>query len=109
MTCVYTAEHLLFQNKLNKKRSVDEGGFERIMPRCGWCDADKSLSDLFGAEEAIHLAQKLPLRYLTPAYDVVAMICADAALEAGTGIDGGIGLALEDADDTMGLALLTKE
>merc|ERR1719291_390575 len=90
------------------KVGVDEGGFEEMQPRCGYVDADKSLADIFGSEDAIALVQKLPLRYLTPAYDVVAMICADAALEEGTGLDGGLGLKLEKADDTMGEGLLSE-
>eukprot|EP00929_Paragymnodinium_shiwhaense_P006962 TRINITY_DN110917_c0_g1_i1.p1 TRINITY_DN110917_c0_g1~~TRINITY_DN110917_c0_g1_i1.p1 ORF type:complete len:1359 (-),score=274.04 TRINITY_DN110917_c0_g1_i1:169-4245(-) len=108
MACVLTTNVLLFQNKQNMKIGTDEGGFEVLKPRCGYADPLNSLADVFGAEDAINLVQKLPLRYLTPAYDVVAMICADAALEEGTGVDGGLGLLMEPADDTMGLGLLSK-
>jgi len=108
MACVLTTNVLLFNNKLNMKLGTDEGGFEVMKPRCGYADPLNSLADVFGAEDAINLVQKLPLRYLTPAYDVVAMICADAALEEGTGVDGGLGLQMENADDTMGLGLLSK-
>jgi hypothetical protein len=107
--CVHASYVLLFNNNKNMKVGSDEGGFEVMKPRCGYVDPLKSLAEVFGSEEAITLVQTLPLRYLTPAYDVVAMICADAALEEGTGLDGDLGLQLVDADETMGLGLLSEE
>eukprot|EP00927_Polykrikos_kofoidii_P053515 TRINITY_DN48127_c0_g1_i1.p1 TRINITY_DN48127_c0_g1~~TRINITY_DN48127_c0_g1_i1.p1 ORF type:complete len:1349 (-),score=231.37 TRINITY_DN48127_c0_g1_i1:29-4075(-) len=108
-TCLITTEMLLFQNKDNQRIGVDDGGFEKMQVRCGYRDPLTDLSDIFGSNDAIQLVQALPLRRLTPAYDVVGMICADSALDEGTGLDGGMGLMLEPADSTMGLALLSKE
>eukprot|EP00929_Paragymnodinium_shiwhaense_P080548 TRINITY_DN42019_c0_g1_i1.p1 TRINITY_DN42019_c0_g1~~TRINITY_DN42019_c0_g1_i1.p1 ORF type:complete len:1132 (-),score=273.91 TRINITY_DN42019_c0_g1_i1:347-3742(-) len=107
--CVHTTYQLLFNKKENVKVGVDDAGFENLVPRCGYTDPAVSLKDTFGADDAIQLVQQLPLRRLTPAYDVVAMICADSALEEGTELDGDIGLLLDTADDSMGMGLLSKE
>jgi len=106
--CIVTTFAVLFDNKLNRKLGVDEGGFEKQQPRCGYRDPENNLNDIFGSEDAISLLQGLSLRRLTPAYDVVAMICADSALEENTGLDGGLGLKVDHADATMGLNLLTE-
>jgi hypothetical protein len=109
LICVLTTEMLLFRHKKNVKVTTDDAGFEKTVKRCGYVNPDNSLSDIFGAEDAVALVQDLPLRKLTPIYDVTAMICADSALEEGTSVDGGLGLVLEDADESMGLGLLTPE
>lgn len=107
--CVLTTDSLLFQHKQNVRLGADESGFERTEPRCGYVDPMHSLADIFGPEDAIQLLQDLPLRRLTPAYDVVGMICADSALEEGTDIDGTLGLKIGPADEAMGSRLLTPE
>lgn len=109
LLCVLIVDALLWKNKKNVKVGLDNGGFEKVQPRCGYVDPDNSLADLFGAEDAINLLKVLPLRWLTPAYDVVAMVCADCALEDCTDVDGGLDLLLENADDTMGLGMLSQE
>lgn len=106
--CVLCTDTLIFSRPENKKLTVDEAGFEKVVPCCGYTNPDTSLGELFGTEEAIGILKTLPLRRLTPAYDVVGMICADQALEDDTGVDGGLGLKIADADDTMGLGMLTE-
>lgn len=107
MICVLTSEALLLQSSRNLRVGVDDAGFETLRPRCGYLDPLKSLSDLFGADDAIALLRSLPLRRLTPAYDVVGMIFADLSLEPGTDLDGGLGLLLAEASPSYGSALLS--
>lgn len=109
MLCVVTAEALLFNSGNNQAVTVDSEGVEKVVPRCGYARPEESLSDVFGADEGIRLLKKMPLRWLTPAYDVVAMILAEASLREGTDIDGGLGLLMAESDDSMGLSLLTEE
>jgi hypothetical protein len=109
LICVICTNALLFKHASNRKYGVDEQGVERLQPRCGYVNSDVSLGDIYGKDDAISLLQALPLRRLTPVYDVVAMICAYSALEPGTDLDGGLGLLLGPADDTMGLGLLSEE
>jgi len=109
LLCVLATEDLLWKNKKNVKVGLDSGGFEKVRPRCGYVDPSTSLADLFGAEDAINILKVFPLRKLTPAYDVVAMVCADSALEDDTDVDGGLDLLLADADETMGLGMLSEE
>merc|ERR1711957_439978 len=107
--CVFTTYTLLFEHPRNRKVGVDEGGFEAMQPKCGYADPENRLDSLFGSDDALILLQDLPLRRLTPAYDVVGMICADASLEDNDEVDGGLGLVLEHADRTMGLDLLPED
>jgi len=107
--CVVTTDTLLFQNKRNFKVSADAAGYEELRAQCGYSQPEENLCELFGMDFAAQLVKELPLRWLTPAYDVVAMICADASLDEGTEVDGGLGLLIADADNTMGLGLLSEE
>merc|ERR1719223_147680 len=107
--CVLTTETLLFRHERNVKVVTDDGGFEKTAARCGYIDASADFSTIFGGEDAILLLKELPLRRLTPAYDVVGMILADASLEQNTAVDGGLGLLLDHADDSMGLGMLSEE
>eukprot|EP00928_Gymnodinium_smaydae_P030112 TRINITY_DN2246_c0_g1_i2.p1 TRINITY_DN2246_c0_g1~~TRINITY_DN2246_c0_g1_i2.p1 ORF type:complete len:257 (-),score=42.71 TRINITY_DN2246_c0_g1_i2:78-848(-) len=107
--CVLTSKLLLWMHPQNRKAGVDEGGFEKVQPRCGYVNPEEDLSQIYGEADAITFVQGLPLRWLTPAYDVVGMICADAALEEGSGIDGGLGLKLDTADSSMFGGILTDE
>lgn len=108
-TCVLCTEVVLFKSAINKKVDVDEAGFERLMPQCGYEDPTSSLAKIFGKADARALLRTLPLKRLSPAYDVVAAICADGCLDEGTDVDGGLGLLMDHADDTMGLATLSEE
>lgn len=101
MTCVLTTETLIFRNRQNFQATKGAEGFEQLQPKCGYKNPLKSLAELFGNDEAIEIVRGLPVKKLTPAYDVVAMICMVAGLE---------GLELEDlpiqlspADATMNL------
>ena len=40
-----------------------------------------SLADIYGVKEALELLRTLPLKRLTPAYDVVGMMCAVTSLD----------------------------
>jgi len=109
MLCLLTADALIWKNKKNVKAGQDAGGFEKLQPRCGYTSPDENLADVFGVDDAISILKTLPLRWLTPAYDVVAMICANCALEDGTEVDGGLDLLMDHADETMGLGMLSQE
>lgn len=105
--CVMTAETLIFQNKRNFKVKQGKGGFETLQACCGYVSMSKNLAELYGADSAIEIIQTLPLERLTPAYDVVSMMCAVSGLD-GKGVDD-LGLAVEIADRSMGLELLAPE
>jgi len=109
LICVMTTEKLLFSNPANQRIVVDAQGNERPEPICGYVDSKRSLAEIFGADDAINFLVGLPLRRLTPSYDVVAMLFADAILDSWTELDGGLGLILEEADSSMGLGLLSEE
>mmetsp|Transcript_31167 Transcript_31167/g.85394 ORF Transcript_31167/g.85394 Transcript_31167/m.85394 type:complete len:1301 (-) Transcript_31167:128-4030(-) len=108
-TCVFCFEMLVVNHKASKKVAVDDGGFQVLKPKCGYTDPMTNLSEVFGAKDAVTILQKLPLRKLTPAYDVVGMICADAAMDEDADLDGGLDLLYDHADDSMGLGLLSTE
>ena len=107
--CLLTSKLLLWSNPHNSRIGTDSAGFDKVEPRCGYENPDENLMQIFGEEDAIKLVQGLPLRWLTPAYDVVGMICADAALEEGSDVGCGLGLSLQPADPSSYEAILTKE
>lgn len=105
--CVMCTDTLLLQNSQNFAFRKGAGGFETMEPKIGYRNPTASLADLFGAEDAITVLRDLPLKRLTPAYDVVAMMLVVSGLE-GQGA-AALGLEVQDADDSMGLALLSEE
>jgi hypothetical protein len=110
--CVLTTDTLLFQSEKNKVLGLNAHGCEEAIPRCGYRDALHSLADVFGAEEAVRLLQDLPLRRLTPAYDVVSMICAESIMDSEAEdviVGADLQLHYGEADATMGLALISEE
>jgi len=109
MSCVLTTHALLIKNVGNLKAVVDEAGFESMQQRCGYADDMKSLADFFGGDDAVQILKSLPLRRLTPAYDVVGMILASLSLERTREIDGGIGMQMQEAVPSFFEELLTKE
>ncbi|CAE8714459.1 unnamed protein product [Polarella glacialis] len=107
MTCVVTTETLIFQNAANMILVEGKKGFRSLTPRSGYKKPLQSLAELYGDEAAVEILQSLPLDRLTPAYDVVAMMCIVSSLD-GKSVQH-LGLAVETADKTMGLEMLSEE
>ncbi|CAE8589616.1 unnamed protein product [Polarella glacialis] len=106
--CVITSYTLLFNSRKNWRSSKGQGNFEGMEARCGYRDPMNNLAGVFGPQEAINIIAELPLKHLTPAYDVVSMICMVSALNTDRGyLD--LGLKIEPADSSMGRGLLTAE
>eukprot|EP00930_Biecheleria_cincta_P047471 TRINITY_DN32918_c0_g1_i1.p1 TRINITY_DN32918_c0_g1~~TRINITY_DN32918_c0_g1_i1.p1 ORF type:complete len:1125 (+),score=179.91 TRINITY_DN32918_c0_g1_i1:341-3376(+) len=109
LICIMTTDALLVQNSQNLSVTVDEEGYEKLKPRFGYTNQLTSLADFFGAEHALNVLKTLPLKRLTPAYDVVGMIFADLSLEQTLEVDGGIGLLVDEAAPPYYSNLLTQE
>jgi hypothetical protein len=107
--CVVTTDVLIFQHKKNTKVTADTAGNEVRESKCDYANPLEKLDKLRGHEDGLKLLQELPLRKLTPAYDVVGMILAEASMDEGTDIDGGLGLLYSIANNTMGLGMLTQD
>lgn len=103
--CVATAETVLFQNEANFKPNTGAGHFRTLYPRCGYSDPLRSLSTIYGVEDAITIMRDLPIEALTPAYDMVGAMFTTRFLKRGT-LDG-LGLNILDAEASMSSALLT--
>jgi len=101
--CVVTTETLLFQNQANLKPTSGENHFLTLHPRCGYADPHQSLATVFGVNEAVDILKGLPLKALTPAYDMVGSICLLSYLECEE--LQFLGLDVQKADNKMGVAL----
>lgn len=104
-TCVATTETVIFQNEANFKPNTGAGHFRTLYPRCGYSDPQRSLSTIYGVEDAIAILQDLPIKNLTPAYDMVGAIFAVQFLERGDFED--LGVEIEAASASIGAGLVT--
>lgn len=109
-TCVLTTSHLLFDNPKNFKKCFVPGsdsGHTLMKKISGYSDRMSNLADIYGVQEALELLRSLRLKHLTPAYDVVGMMCAVTSLESKRLSD--IGINMQDADESMNLGIQHTE
>jgi len=108
-TCVATTETLLFSNQENFVYTGDNG-FPSLLPRCGYADPHESLNKTFGTADAVAMLRNLPVKSLTPAYDMVGAICALSFVKTKDFRDvGGILVKVEQAPASMSSGLFAQE